>query len=240
MRKNRDVKKIRPIRIVKNYTNNAQSSVLINCGNTKVLCTVSIDENIPYFLKRKDTGWLRAEYSMLPSSTHTRNVRESVNGKQNGRSIEIQRFISRALRAILDLKILKKYTFIVDCDVLEADGGTRTASITGSCIALIDATNKLIQQGYIIKNPIKKMVAAVSVGIIDGKILCDLNYVEDKMCEVDMNIVMTEDSNIIEIQGGAEKKSFNHIQLFEMLDTAQSAIKKIIHIQKNTLKKLFS
>lgn len=188
----RSANQVRPVTLTRNYTKHAEGSVLVEFGDTKVLCTASIDEGVPRFLKGQGQGWITAEYGMLPRSTHTRNAREAAKGKQGGRTMEIQRLIARALRAAVDLKALGEFTITLDCDVLQADGGTRTASITGACVALADALNKLVAAGKLKTNPMKGMVAAVSVGIVNGEAICDLEYIEDSAAETDMNVVMTE------------------------------------------------
>lgn len=195
--------------------------MLVEFGDTKVLCTASIEEGVPRFLKGQGQGWITAEYGMLPRSTHTRNAREAAKGKQGGRTMEIQRLIARALRAAVDLKALGEFTITLDCDVLQADGGTRTASITGACVALVDALQKLVENGKLKTNPMKGMVAAVSVGIVNGEAVCDLEYVEDSAAETDMNVVMTEDGRIIEVQGTAEGEPFTHEELLILLALAR-------------------
>ncbi|KAG1715869.1 hypothetical protein ID866_1312 [Astraeus odoratus] len=204
----RSANQVRPVTLTRNYTKHAEGSVLVEFGDTKVLCTASIEEGVPRFLKGQGQGWITAEYGMLPRATHTRNAREAAKGKQGGRTMEIQRLIARALRAAVDLKILGEFTITLDCDVIQADGGTRTASITGACVALADALNKLVAAGKLKTNPMKGMVAAVSVGIVNGEALCDLEYVEDSAAETDMNVVMTEDGRIIEVQGTAEGRFY--------------------------------
>ena len=181
----RSANQVRPVTLTRNYTKHAEGSVLVEFGDTKVLCTASIDEGVPRFLKGQGQGWITAEYGMLPRSTHTRNAREAAKGKQGGRTMEIQRLIARALRAAVDLKALGEFTITLDCDVLQADGGTRTASITGACVALADALNKLVAAGKLKTNPMKGMVAAVSVGIVNGEAICDLEYIEDSAAETD-------------------------------------------------------
>ena len=182
----RSANQVRPVTLTRNYTKHAEGSVLVEFGDTKVLCTASIDEGVPRFLKGQGQGWITAEYGMLPRSTHTRNAREAAKGKQGGRTMEIQRLIARALRAAVDLKALGEFTITLDCDVLQADGGTRTASITGACVALADALNKLVAAGKLKNNPMKGMVAAVSVGIVNGEAICDLEYGEDSAAETDI------------------------------------------------------
>ena len=218
---------VRPVTLTRNYTKHAEGSVLVEFGDTKVLCTASIEEGVP--------RWITAEYGMLPRSTHTRNAREAAKGKQGGRTMEIQRLIARALRAAVDLKALGEFTITLDCDVLQADGGTRTASITGACVALADALNKLVENGKLKTNPMKGMVAAVSVGIVNGEAICDLEYVEDSAAETDMNVVMTEDGRIIEVQGTAEGEPFTHEELLTLLALARGGIESIVATQKAAL-----
>src|SRR5690606_21669729 len=197
---------LRPIKITRNFTKYAEGSVFIEIGDTKVLCNVSVDENVPPFLRGQNTGWLTAEYSLLPRSTHNRTIRESAKGRIGGRTSEIQRLIGRALRAVVDLEKLGERTIWIDCDVIQADGGTRTAAITGAYVALVDAINYLIKEGSIEVSPLMAYLAAISVGMVNGELLLDLCYEEDSQAEVDMNIVMTEEGRLIEIQGTAEKK----------------------------------
>lgn len=226
---------LRPIQITRQFTNYAEGSVLIEMGETRVLCTASVEEGVPRFLKGKKQGWLTAEYGMLPRATHTRNGREASRGKQSGRTQEIQRLIGRSLRAAIDLSLLGEYTIMIDCDVLQADGGTRTASISGACIALVDAVNHLIRTKKIKTNPIKHMVAAVSVGIYKGTPVLDLDYPEDSVAETDMNVVMNEENGIIEIQGTAEGATFSQQELSEMMTLGHQGIKEIIEAQKAAL-----
>ncbi len=197
----RPVNQPRPIKITRHFTKYAEGSVLVEFGETKVLCTASVDESVPRFLKGQNQGWVTAEYGMLPRSTHSRMQREAAKGKQGGRTMEIQRLIARSLRAMVDLNALGERSITLDCDVIQADGGTRTASITGACVALIDAINGLMQKGVLKNNPIKGLVAAISVGIVEGEAVCDLEYVEDSNAETDMNVVMTDDGRMIEVQG---------------------------------------
>ncbi|PHS14883.1 MAG: ribonuclease PH [Kangiella sp.] len=226
---------LRPIQITRNFTNYAEGSVLIEMGETRVLCTASIEEGVPRFLKGKKQGWLTAEYGMLPRATHTRNNREAARGKQSGRTQEIQRLIGRSLRAAIDLNLLGEFTIHIDCDVLQADGGTRTASISGGCIALVDAINHMIRKKKIKTNPIKHMIGAVSVGIYKGTPVLDLDYPEDSVAETDMNIVMNEENGFIEIQGTAEGATFSQEELSEMMSLGQQGIKEIIEAQKAAL-----
>ena len=207
---NRELNQIRPVKITRHYTKYAEGSVLIEFGETKVLCNATIEETVPRFLKGQQQGWVTAEYGMLPRATHSRTQREAAKGKQTGRTMEIQRLIARSLRAVVDLKALGERTITVDCDVIQADGGTRTASITGACVALHDAINHLIENGTLKTNPLKGLVAAVSVGIVDGEAVCDLEYMEDSNAETDMNVVMVEDGRMVEVQGTAEGEPFSH------------------------------
>lgn len=226
---------IRPIRIIRHYTKHADGSVLIEYGDTKVICTASVIEQVPSFLKGQGQGWLTAEYGMLPSSTHSRMQREAAKGKQSGRTMEIQRLIGRALRAVLDLKQLGERTIQIDCDVIQADGGTRTASITGAFVALHDAVGKLMNRQLIETMPIIDHVAAISVGIYQGIPVLDLDYVEDSSCDTDMNVVMTGNLGMIEVQGTAEGIAFSRKELDIMLDMAQLGIRELIAIQRKVL-----
>ncbi len=226
---------LRPIQITRQFTNHAEGSVLIEMGETRVLCTASVEEGVPRFLKGKKQGWLTAEYGMLPRATHTRNNREAARGKQSGRTQEIQRLIGRSLRAAIDLNLLGEYTITIDCDVLQADGGTRTASISGGCIALVEAINELIRKKKIKTNPIRHMIAAVSVGIYKGEPVLDLDYPEDSDAETDMNIVMNEENGIIEVQGTAEGATFSQEELMQMMSLGHQGIKEIIEAQKTAL-----
>ena len=206
----RSAEQVRPIKITRHYTKHAEGSVLVEFGETKVLCNATIEESVPRFLKGQNQGWVTAEYGMLPRATNSRTQREAAKGKQTGRTMEIQRLIARSLRAMIDLKLLGEYTITLDCDVIQADGGTRTASITGASVALVDAINMMLTSGKIKQNPIKSLVAAVSVGIVNGEAVCDLEYIEDSNAETDMNVVMTDDGRIIEVQGTAEGEPFSH------------------------------
>ncbi|MCS7163636.1 MAG: ribonuclease PH [Thermodesulfovibrio sp.] len=224
---------LRAIKIEKNFIKNADGSVLIQLGSTRVICTASIENKVPPFLKDQKKGWLTAEYGMLPRSTPTRMIRESTAGRVGGRTQEIQRLIGRALRAVVDLEKLGERTIWIDCDVIEADGGTRTASITGGYIALVEAIKKAMNLGMITENPIKESIAAISVGIVSGEPRLDLCYAEDSQAEVDMNIVMTESGKFIEIQGTAEIVPFSKEDLNQLLSLAEKGIKEIIKIIKN-------
>lgn len=226
---------IRPVRIIRHYIKHADGSTLIEFGDTKVICTASIIEQVPPFLKGQGQGWLTAEYGMLPGSTHSRMQREAAKGKQSGRTMEIQRLIGRALRAVVDLKKLGERTIQIDCDVIQADGGTRTASITGAFVALHDAVEKLIYRQLIETTPIIDHVAAISVGIYQGISVLDLDYVEDSACDTDMNVVMTGNLGLVEVQGTAEGIAFSREELNSMLDMAQHGIHELIALQKKVL-----
>ncbi|AIN65070.1 ribonuclease PH [Providencia stuartii] len=227
---------MRPIKISRNYTKHAEGSVLIEFGDTKVLCNATVEEGVPRFLKGQGQGWVTAEYGMLPRATNSRNQREAAKGKQTGRTMEIQRLIARSLRAAVDLKKLGEYTITLDCDVIQADGGTRTAAISGACVALVDALNKMVEQGKLAQSPLKSMVAAVSVGIVDGEALCDLEYVEDSAAETDMNVVMMDDGRMIEVQGTAEGEPFSHDELLSLLALAKTGLGSIFEAQREALK----
>ena len=232
----RSAEQVRPIKITRHYTKHAEGSVLVEFGETKVLCNATIEESVPRFLKGQNQGWVTAEYGMLPRATNSRTQREAAKGKQTGRTMEIQRLIARSLRAMIDLKLLGEYTITLDCDVIQADGGTRTASITGASVALVDAINMMLENGKIKQNPIKSLVAAVSVGIVNGEAVCDLEYIEDSNAETDMNVVMTDDGRIIEVQGTAEGEPFSHEELLTLLELAKNGITTIIEAQKQALK----
>jgi len=231
----RSAQQVRPVTLTRNYTKHAEGSVLVEFGETKVLCTATVEESVPRFLKGQGQGWVTAEYGMLPRSTHSRMAREAAKGKQGGHTLEIQRLIARSLRAAVDLKALGEFTITLDCDVIQADGGTRTASITGACVALADALNKLVADGKLKANPMKGMVAAISVGIVDGEARCDLEYVEDSAAETDMNVVMLEDGRMIEVQGTAEGEPFSHEELLSLLALARGGIEELIQAQKAAL-----
>ncbi|WP_432455382.1 ribonuclease PH [Agarivorans sp. QJM3NY_29] len=231
----RAVEQMRPITITRNYTAHAEGSVLVEFGDTKVLCTASVDDGVPRFLKGKGQGWITAEYGMLPRSTHSRMGREAARGKQSGRTQEIQRLIGRSLRAAVDLSALGEYTIVVDCDVIQADGGTRTAAITGACVALQDAIWWMIEQKKLKVSPLKQLIAAVSVGVVGGEVVCDLEYTEDSVAETDMNVVMCEDDNMIEVQGTAEGAPFSHQELLDMLAFAKQGIAQINAAQREAL-----
>ena len=231
----RQADQIRPIKITRNYTAYAEGSVLVEFGNTKVLCNATVEENVPRWLKGQGKGWVTAEYGMLPRSTHSRMRREAASGKQGGRTMEIQRLIARSLRAVVDLEAMGEIMVTVDCDVIQADGGTRTASISGASVAMADAFQYLIENGKLKKNPMKGHVAAVSVGILGEDVLCDLEYVEDSAADTDMNVVMTEDGRMIEVQGTAEGEPFTHAELMKLLESATKGITEIVAAQKAAL-----
>lgn len=231
----RTASQIRPVTITRQFTCHAEGSVLIEFGDTKVLCNATVEEGVPRFMKGQGKGWVTAEYSMLPRATHTRSGREAARGKQGGRTLEIQRLIARSLRAAVDLKLLGENTIIVDCDVIQADGGTRTASITGACVAMVDALTYMRSKGIIKTNPLKHMIAALSVGVYKGAAIADLEYVEDSTAETDMNVVMTDTGHLIEVQGTAEGEPFSFDELQEMLDIARTALKELFEAQKVAL-----
>lgn len=231
----RSTSEVRPVTLTRHFTKHAEGSVLVEFGETKVLCTATVEEGVPRFLKGKGQGWVTAEYGMLPRSTHSRMAREAAKGKQGGRTLEIQRLIARSLRAAVDLQALGEFTITLDCDVIQADGGTRTAAITGACVALEDALNALVAAGKLKASPLKGMVAAISVGIVAGEAVCDLEYVEDSAAETDMNVVMTEDGRMIEVQGTAEGEPFSHDELLQLLALARGGIEQLIQAQKAAL-----
>jgi ribonuclease PH len=234
----RAVDQLRPVTITRNYTRHAEGSVLIEFGDTKVICTASIEEKVPGFLKGKGQGWLTAEYGMLPRSTHSRMDREAARGKQSGRTQEIQRLIGRSLRAAFDLEAFGERTLHLDCDVIQADGGTRTAAITGAMVAAHDAFGKLVAAGLIPAIPVRHFVAAVSVGVYRGMPVLDLDYPEDSDCDTDMNVVMTEAGHFIEVQGTAEGAAFDRAGMNRLLDLAQQGIADLIQLQKQALQLL--
>lgn len=226
---------LRQVRITRKFTKHAEGSVLVEFGDTRVICTASIEESVPPFLRGKGTGWVTAEYSMLPRATHTRSSREAARGKQSGRTLEIQRLIGRSLRAVTDMVALGERSITIDCDVIQADGGTRTASITGAYVALHDALANLRDRGLIPQIPLKEAVAAVSVGIVDGKAVLDLNYIEDSAAEVDMNFVMTASNRFVEVQGTAEAEPFTVEQMDAMRVLATEGIQQLFIIQREAL-----
>lgn len=225
----------RPVKITRHYTCYAEGSVLIEFGETKVLCNATIEDKVPPFLKGKGQGWVTAEYGMLPRATHSRTQREAAKGKQGGRTMEIQRLIARSLRAVVDLEKLGERTITVDCDVIQADGGTRTASITGACVALHDALSKLVENGSLKAHPMKGLVAAISVGIVENEAVCDLEYVEDSNAETDMNVVMVEDGRMVEVQGTAEGEPFSHTELLTLLGLAKQGCEQLFEAQRQAL-----
>ncbi len=226
---------LRPVNITRHYTKHAEGSVLVEFGDTKVICTASVDNSVPRFLKGSGQGWVTAEYGMLPRSTGSRMDREAARGKQGGRTVEIQRLIGRSLRAAIDLGKLGENTIVIDCDVIQADGGTRTASITGACVAMADAIQTLLDKKIIQKNPLRELVASISVGIYQGVPVLDLDYLEDSKAETDMNVVMVESGGFVEIQGTAEGVPFAHTELAAMLALAEKGIKELIALQRNIL-----
>ena len=226
---------LRHVEIIRHYTKHAEGSVLIKFGDTHVLCTASVEEKVPGFLKGKNQGWVTAEYGMLPRSTGSRMDREAAKGKQSGRTQEIQRLIGRSLRAIINLGKLGERSIHIDCDVIQADGGTRTASITGAYVALHDAISTLLKKGLITENPLKQAVAAISVGVYKGTPVLDLDYIEDSDCDTDMNIVMTESGGFVEIQGTAEGEPFDQAAMTAMLSLAQAGITELLKKQKAAL-----
>jgi ribonuclease PH len=226
---------LRSIRITRNYTKHAEGSVLIECGDTRVICTASVDERVPPHKKGSGEGWVTAEYGMLPRSTGSRMAREAAKGKQSGRTQEIQRLIGRSLRAVVDLKKLGERTIQIDCDVIQADGGTRTASITGAFVALHDAVGGLMEQGLISETPLRDFVAAISVGVYQGAPVLDLDYEEDSACDTDMNVVMTGDGRFVEVQGTAEGHAFTRAEMDALLGLAQAGIAQLVQIQRKAL-----
>ena len=235
VRAGRSLQQLRPISMTRHFIKHPEGAVLVEFGDTRVICTASIEESVPPFLRGKGTGWVTAEYSMLPRATHTRSSREAAKGKQSGRTLEIQRLIGRSLRAVTDMVKLGERTIYLDCDVIQADGGTRTASITGAYVALVDAVSALLAQGKITENPLKEAVAAVSVGIVDGQAVLDLDYQEDSSAEVDMNFVMTSSGRFVEVQGTAEAEPFTLEQMDAMRDLAMSGINQLFTYQQEAL-----
>jgi ribonuclease PH len=226
---------LRDIKITRNFTAHAEGSVLVEFGETKVICTATVETRLPSFLRGKGQGWVTAEYGMLPRSTHSRMMREAAKGKQTGRTVEISRLIGRSLRAAIDLKALGENAITIDCDVIQADGGTRTASITGACVALVDAINHMIKKGTLKKSPLKYMIGAVSVGIYNGAAVLDLDYAEDSNAETDLNVVMADNGGFIEIQGTAEGEPFQPEELAAMLELAKKGINEINELQLSAL-----
>ncbi|MCL1861450.1 MAG: ribonuclease PH [Proteobacteria bacterium] len=226
---------LRPIRFTRGYTRHAEGSVLVEFGDTRVLVTASVEEGVPGFLRGRGQGWLTAEYGMLPRSTHTRSAREAAKGKQSGRTQEIQRLIGRSLRAVVDLAALGERQVIIDCDVLQADGGTRTASISGACVAVHDALARMVADGRLAVHPQRELLAAVSVGIVQGVPMLDLDYTEDSACDTDMNVVMTASGGFVEVQGTAEGQAFSRPELDSLLDLAAHGIDRIVACQRAAL-----
>lgn len=231
----RSVDQLREVSITRNYTCHAEGSVLVCFGNTKVICNATVENSVPRFLKGEGKGWITAEYGMLPRSTGSRMGREAARGKQSGRTQEIQRLIGRSLRAAVDLKALGEHSITIDCDVIQADGGTRTASITGGCVALVDALNYMVKQGMISSSPLVNMVASVSVGVYEGVPVLDLDYPEDSTADTDMNLVMSESGGIIEIQGTAEQEPFSEDEFSAMFGLGKMGIGQLIALQKQAL-----
>ena len=231
----RELNQLRKVSITRHFTCHAEGSVLVSFGDTKVICTASIESRVPSFMRGEGRGWITAEYGMLPRSTGSRMGREAARGKQGGRTVEIQRLIGRSLRAAVDLEALGENSITIDCDVIQADGGTRTASITGACVALADAIAVMRERGLITTNPLKHMIAAVSVGVYEGKPVLDLDYPEDSNAETDMNVIMDENGGFVEIQGTAEADPYSRDELNQMLDLAAKGINEIVALQKQAL-----
>jgi ribonuclease PH len=232
---NRAADALRPVTITRHYTKHAEGSVLIAFGDTKVLCTASVEEKVPPHKKGSGEGWVTAEYGMLPRATHTRSDREAARGKQSGRTQEIQRLIGRSLRCVFDLKALGERTIHLDCDVIQADGGTRTAAITGAYVAAVDAVRTLQQSGKLVESPIRQGVAAISVGIVEGTPLLDLEYLEDSVCDTDMNVVMTAGGGFVEVQGTAEGVPFSDTEMAQLLALAHKGVRELIEAQRQAL-----
>jgi ribonuclease PH len=231
----RGARAARPLRLTPHFVGTAEGSVLIEAGHTRVLCNASVESTLPGWLRNSGRGWVTAEYGMLPRATLTRTPRESERGKISGRTHEIQRLIGRSLRSVVDMKLLGERTVVLDCDVIQADGGTRTAAITGACTAFAIAIGKLVEAGTLKQNPLREMVAATSVGIVDGRVLLDLNYEEDSRAEVDMNVVMTASGGLVETQATAERDTYSRAQLSEMLDAAEAGIRDLLTAQQACL-----
>ena len=231
----REAAAMRPVRLVPNYVAMAEGSVLIEVGNTRVLCNATVEQGVPAWMRNSGRGWVTAEYGMLPRATLTRTAREAERGKIGGRTHEIQRLIGRSLRGVVDMTVLGERTVILDCDVLQADGGTRTAAITGSCAALAIAMKRMVATGALKANPLKQLVAATSAGIVEGTALLDLAYDEDSQAEVDMNVVMTEDGGLVEVQATAERVAFPRGRMLEMMDLAESGIKELFALQRASI-----
>lgn len=232
----RTPEQLRPVTIKRNFTRHAEGSVLMCCGDTQVLCTASVEQRVPHFLRGKGEGWVTAEYGMLPRSTGSRMSREAARGRQGGRTLEIQRLIGRSLRAVVDRAALGEYTITLDCDVIQADGGTRTAAITGAYVALVDACRWLGSRGLTSKDPIHGQVAAISVGIFGNQPVLDLDYAEDSVAETDLNVVMNDGGAFIELQGTAEGHAFRRSELEQMLDLAEGGVRQLIDLQNEALR----
>lgn len=232
----RAANQLRPVRITRNYTVHAEGSVLIEFGGTKVLCTASVEDKVPPHKRGSGEGWVTAEYGMLPRATHKRSDREAAKGKQSGRTQEIQRLIGRSMRAVFDLKLLGERTIQLDCDVIQADGGTRTAAITGAFVAAQDAVNGLLASGKLSQSPIVASVAAISVGVVQGTPLLDLEYTEDSACDTDMNVVMTGAGHFVEVQGTAEGQAFSRTEMNQLLDLAEKGISELMALQQAVLR----
>ncbi len=226
---------LRPVRITRHFTMHAEGAVLIEFGNTRVLCTATVEEKVPPHQRGSGKGWVTAEYGMLPRATHKRSEREAAKGKQTGRTQEIQRLIGRSLRAVFDLELLGERSIVLDCDVLQADGGTRTAAITGAWVAAQDAVSSLMARGVLARSPIRDAVAAVSVGVVQGQPLLDLDYGEDSACDTDMNVVMTGAGDFVEVQGTAEGAAFSRSEMDALLDLAQAGIAELVRLQRSAL-----
>lgn len=226
---------MRDVKITRDFTCHAEGAVLVEFGNTKVICTASVEDGVPRFLKGKGQGWITAEYGMLPRATGTRNDREAARGKQGGRTLEIQRLIARSLRAAVDLKKVGENTIYVDCDVIQADGGTRTASITGGCVAMVDALTHMLNKNMIKHDPLQRLIASVSVGMYKGTPVLDLDYPEDSNAETDMNVVMTQHGGMVEVQGTAEAEPFKREEMDAMMDLAEKGIKELFALQQKAL-----
>jgi ribonuclease PH len=227
---------LRPVRLTPGYVQVPEGSVLVEAGHTRVLCNATVEQGVPAWLRNSGRGWVTAEYGMLPRATLTRTPRESERGKIGGRTHEIQRLIGRSLRAVVDMKALGERTVVLDCDVLQADGGTRTAAITGACVALAIAFQRMVSTGALKASPLRQLVAATSVGIVEGAVLLDLAYEEDSQAEVDMNLAMTEDLNLIEVQATAERQAFPRARLLEMMDLAESGIRQLLDLQRQAIR----
>jgi ribonuclease PH len=226
---------LRPVRLTPGWTQVAEGSVLVEAGHTRVLCNATVEQGVPAWLRNSGRGWVTAEYGMLPRATLTRTPREAERGRIGGRTHEIQRLIGRSLRAVVDLRALGERTVVLDCDVLQADGGTRTAAITGACAALAIAFNRMVASGALKASPLRQLVAATSVGIVEGTVLLDLAYEEDSQAEVDMNLVMTEDGGLVEVQATAERQAFPRSRLFEMMDLAEGGIRELLDLQRQAI-----